>query len=130
MKSIGKFKTTQFGVVEVLQSNYQKENGPLAIQLVSVGDTDKDIYPGEPIAMLSINMPEYSERLAPDCFYLKNWSENMQIAADAIDSGLFERAKEFPEAYSGFVSAQAYRVKNLGTVAERSNATDLKPVDS
>ena len=63
---------------------------------------------GEPFATLSVNMPPY-DRLPDGVFFLKDWSENVLIAASFIESGLVERADDFEERYSGFVAADAYR---------------------
>ena len=75
-------------------------NGNTAVEAVSAD--------GEPYAVLSVNMPPY-DRLPAGVFYLKAWSENEQIAAAFIASGLIEPVADLPTRYSGFIRADAYR---------------------
>lgn len=66
---------------------------------------------GEPYATLSVNFPDDLVRdLPPDTFYLKDWSENEEIARLAKVSGLFERAYEIEDISSGFITASAWRI--------------------
>jgi hypothetical protein len=107
MKTIGTYKSKRFGVVEVVQGNYGGPDGPVAIQLFS---------DGEPLATLSVNMyrPECSQDsrdLPKGCFYMKEWSENELVAAEAKVSGLFAMRPDLPIALSGYVSAEAWEAK-------------------
>lgn len=109
MKNIGSFISRRWGKVEVLSGHYGDAKGPLAIQLIC-----KD---GEPLATLSVNMyePECSRDsrdLPPDCFYVKGWSENEEIAKEAWKSGLFLCRDDLPIARSGFVTAEVWQVKS------------------
>jgi hypothetical protein len=44
---------------------------------------------GECITTLSVNMPCAEHRLGPNEFFAKTWSENAEIAEDALASGIF-----------------------------------------
>lgn len=83
-------------------------NGNTAVEAVSTE--------GEPVAVLSVNMPPY-DRLPDGVFYLKDWSENAMIAAAFLASGLVEPAGTglFPTRASGFVTADAYRFMEVPT---------------
>jgi hypothetical protein len=74
------FTSRSFGKVNVLTSEYQR-GGKLAVELVAEN--------GEDIATLSVNMPEFSKLLGEGEFFAKTWSENGEIAADALASGIF-----------------------------------------
>lgn len=102
MKKIGQFQTRDWGMVDVFAGTYVSADGPLAIQL-----TDPET--GEPIARLSVNMDGFSEKLPKNCFYMKDWSENERIAADALYSGLF-RPVDYPWVEGPWTTARAYKV--------------------
>jgi hypothetical protein len=75
---------------------------------------------GEPLATLSVNMykPECSQDsrdLPRDCFYVKQWAENRDIAEEAWKSGLFTLREDLPIAHSGFVSAPVWQIKEQAT---------------
>ena len=74
------FTSRSFGKVNVVTSAYQR-GGKLAVELVAED--------GEDIATLSVNMPECSQILGDGEFFAKTWSENEEIAADALASGIF-----------------------------------------
>lgn len=106
MKQIGVFKSKAWGEVSVLAGNYLGPDGPLAIQLA--------LADGEPLARLSVNMyvPECSHDsrdLPTGCFYVKDWSENAEIAEEALASGLFKLCDDMPPASSGFVVAPVWK---------------------
>lgn len=63
---------------------------------------------GEPYATLSVNMPPY-DRLPEGVFFLKEWSENAEIAAAFVESGLIEVVPDVAPRQSGYVAAEAYR---------------------
>ena len=85
----------------------QYEGGGLAVMAYD-GDC-------EPYAKLSVNMG--GPPLPMDTFYLKDWSENADIAAALCASGLIEPAPEFPDRSSAFITASAYRfVRMFDTV--------------
>lgn len=82
MKILESFTFTSriFGTVTVTKSTYAV-NEALAVELFD--------NQGEPIAVLSVNLPEESYLLGPNEFFVKTWSENEEIARDALASGLF-----------------------------------------
>lgn len=63
---------------------------------------------GQQYGTLSVNMP--NDLMPPGVFRMKAWSENARLAEAAINSGLFEPV-DLPLAHSGFVSAEAWRIK-------------------
>ena len=75
-------------------------NGNLAVEAIAAD--------GEPYATLSVNMPPY-DPLPEGVFFLKDWSENAEIAAAFIESGLIEVVREVDARTSGFIAAEAYR---------------------
>lgn len=107
MKQIGTFQSRRWGPVRVLRTNYNGAHGPLAVVLQCAD--------GEPLATLSVNMyrPECSrdsKDLPADCFYVKRWSENEALSAEALASGLFVERPDLPEAESGWVSAPVWQL--------------------
>lgn len=107
MKAIGNFHSKRWGPVRVLRATYDGPNGPTAVVLQTAE--------GEPLATLSVNMyrPECSQDsgdLPVDCFYVKHWSENEELAAEALASGLFVQRDDLPVAESGWVKAPAWQI--------------------
>jgi hypothetical protein len=101
---IGRFSSAQWGVVIVERGNYVSADGPLAVRLLCEN--------GEPLTALSVNMyrPDCSQDsrdLPPDCFYLKTWGANEDLAAEAFHAGVFVLRPDLPPAFSGFVEAPA-----------------------
>ena len=74
------FNSRSFGKVNVITNTY-RHGGKLSVELVADS--------GEEIAVLSVNMPERSPLLGDGEFFAKTWSENEEIAADALFSGIF-----------------------------------------
>ena len=74
------FATRLCGTANVVTNTYQR-GGKLSVELVADS--------GEEIAMLSVNMPERSHLLGDGEFFAKTWSENEEIAEDALASGIF-----------------------------------------
>ncbi len=110
MNHIGTFTSPRWGVVNVLRGTYQAANGPTAIALT--------LEDGEPLATLSVNMyrPDCSHDsrdLPADCFYVKQWGENEQLADEAIKSGLFKQRDDLPQARSGHVSAPVWQLAGV-----------------
>lgn len=109
MTQVGTFKSRRWGDVLVFSAAYNGEHdGPLAIVLT--------LPDGEPLATLSVNMyaPECSEDsrdLPADCFYVKQWSENEDLAREALASGLFIERPDLPMAESGYVTAPAWQLR-------------------
>lgn len=101
------FKTTVYGEVLLHRSFYQDGGAP-AMTLIGI-----DEYPGEQIATLTVNIP--GARIACDEFLVKTWSENEQIAADALASGLFEDTGR--RIATGYVEAQVWKLKAQETQA-------------
>lgn len=102
---VGKMKTRSWGQVTVTQERYLGPEGPRAI-ILSLED-------GEPLAKLSVNVPE-SALLPDDCFYVKTWGENEELAKDAADSGLFIERMDLPRAVCGYASAKVWQIKQGG----------------
>ena len=72
--------TRSFGTLHVITGAY-RHDGRLAVELVHED--------GEPVATLSVNMPESAHLLGEGEFFAKTWSENEEIAEDALASGIF-----------------------------------------
>lgn len=109
MIQIGTFESKRWGKVRVLRGTYGRADGPAAIVL--------ETSDGEPLTKLSVNMyrPECSHdsrALPADCFYVKNYGGNEELAAEALASGLFVQRDDLPAASSGFVSAPAWQIKS------------------
>jgi hypothetical protein len=101
---IASFTSKQWGVVRTARSTYMDEDDPLAVFLLNED--------GTMLAKLSINMtrPECSQdsrALPPDCFYLKTWAENEELAVEALEAGLFVLRPDLPSSSSGWVEAPA-----------------------
>lgn len=75
------FNTTSFGVAKVQKTTYN--DGNLAINLT-------DSF-GSPLAKLSVNLPDNAYLLSENQFFAKTYSENSEIAKDALASGLFRQ---------------------------------------
>jgi len=110
VKEIGSFESKQFGKVTVLCGVYERDDGPMAIQLMCNTDSFE-----EPLAKLSVNMyrPECSHDsrdLPVGCFYAKTYGENELIAGEALASGLFRQRDDLPKASSGWVEAPAWEL--------------------
>lgn len=108
MKQIGGFTSHRWGPVIAWRATYGAADGPLAVLLLRAN--------GERLATLSVNMyePECSRdsrHLPPDCFYVKQWSENESLAAEALASGLFIERPDLPVAHSGHVTAPVWQIK-------------------
>lgn len=108
MKQVATHTLANGTKIAVFRSTYESPTGPLAIQLI-------DVEEGEPYATLSVNMykPECSQDskdLPPNCFYVKDWSENTGIANEMRTSGLFKERPDLPMAASGFVMAEAWEL--------------------
>jgi len=104
---IGSFISAEWGKVLVGTDHYGGKGGPLAVLLLE--------REGQHLATLSVNMyrPECSHDsrdLPKDCFYVKEWGENAQLAQEAYNSGLFLLRPDLPKAYSGFVSAPVWQL--------------------
>lgn len=107
MKRIGTFQSRQYGPVAVMRGTYGSHTGPTAIVLQS--------HDGEKLATLSVNMykPDCSldsRDLPRDCFYVKTWGGNEDLAAEAQASHLFLPRPDLPQAESGFVTAPAWQI--------------------
>jgi hypothetical protein len=73
-------------------------DGSLAVLAVDVE--------GLPYATVSVRMP--GEQPPEGVFFLKDWSENVGVAASLRASGLIEPA-DVPDQSSGFIVARAWR---------------------
>ena len=74
------FPTRDFGTMTVVTSTYQNGDA-LAVELVQED--------GEPFTMLSVNIPKSAHLLGPNEFFAKTWSENGEVAKDALASKVF-----------------------------------------
>jgi hypothetical protein len=74
------FKTRLFGTARVVTGTYGN-GGRLAVDIVDEN--------GESIATLSVNMAERADLLGEHEFFAKTWSENGEIAEEALASGHF-----------------------------------------
>ena len=91
-----RFRSRRWGLVEIQEAQYFEPADRIAIQLRAGG---------EPLAILTINLPD--EPLNPSEMFVKTWSENAEIAAEALESGLFvDTGKRVP---TGFVEAQIWK---------------------
>ena len=79
-KSDVSFSTRHFGTATVTTSTYQNGNA-IAVELVD--------QTGEPMAVLSVNIPNSAHLLGKGEFFAKTWSENEAITKDALASGIF-----------------------------------------
>lgn len=75
------FITRHFGLLSIVKDTYA--DGNLAILIV-----DSDY--GMDVATLSVNLPQHAHCLRHDEFFAKTYSENEEIAQDALVSGLFQ----------------------------------------
>ena len=75
------FSTSSYGVAKVNKTTYT--DGNLAILL-----TDEM---GGALAKLSVNLPEHAGSLGENQFFAKTYSENEELANDALNSGLFRQ---------------------------------------
>jgi len=74
-------QTTSYGVANVVTTRYN--DGNLAVLL-----NDKF---GSPLAKLSLKLPDCGLELGENQFFAKTYSENAEIAEDALASGLFKQ---------------------------------------
>lgn len=91
----GSMKTRDYGEVDIQEGSYS--NGRLALLLVKEG---------ERIAVLTVNIPD--KDLVEGEFFVKTWSENMEIAQDALSSGLFIDTGK--KVQTGYVLASVWRM--------------------
>lgn len=107
MKKLGTFPSKTWGTVHVTSTTYDGPDGPLAIVLL----TDD----AQVLAKLSVNMykPQCSQsstELPKDCFYVKNYGENTELAAEAAVSGLFQIRTDMPSALSGYIVVPVWQI--------------------
>ena len=74
------FKSVEYGVVKVSLFKYHDGDG-IAVRLFGEDNM--------PLAVLSVNLPEYNWCLKENEFFCKTWSENEVLASEALSSGLF-----------------------------------------
>ena len=109
MRHIGTFQSKRWGTVTVVAATYERADGPLAVILGT------DI--GEKLGTLSVNLyrPQCShdsKDLPPECFYVKTWAENEDLAIEALASGLFTVRDDLPVGRSGYVTAPVWKIKS------------------
>lgn len=92
-----KFKSKDWGEVTVEEVKYLDENPAFVLY-------DKN---GEELVVLSVNLPQEKDRLGPGEFFVKTWSENADLAREALASGLFiDTGKRVP---TGYVEAHIWK---------------------
>lgn len=95
---MAQFKT-RHGLVDVKLGRYG--NGRMAVQLVASND-------GEPIATLSVNVVE-APAPGPNQFWAKTYSENVEVAEQALASGHFkDLGKRHHLAYDAYAELWEY----------------------
>ncbi len=92
------FKTSSFGVARVKTTQYT--NGNLAILL-------EDEF-GSPITKLSVNLPDSAYLLNDNQFFAKTYSENEELAKDALASGFFKQTNTVVK--NGWVSCPIWEI--------------------
>jgi len=102
---IGTFESERWGAVKVWRDAYTIDNS-LAITL-TVWNRDPGL--DAPLATLSVHT-DASANLPPNCFYAKEWSENEELAAEALESGLFRVREDLPPVITGYTSADVWEV--------------------
>ncbi|MEO5368198.1 MAG: hypothetical protein H7831_17965 [Magnetococcus sp. WYHC-3] len=85
MDLIGKFESGEFGTVSVLFGKYPYSGEPQVLL---------ELSGGEALARLSVDLTDQGYVVSvvaerPGCFFAKTYSENREIAAEALASGLF-----------------------------------------
>jgi len=105
MKLIGHFQSARWGRVSVLRGQYREGQTAVALE-----DSD-----GQALTTLSVNMyrpasDQDSRDLPENCFYVKAWSENEELAREAAP--LFILRGDLPRANSGFVYADVWEIKS------------------
>jgi len=97
---IGSFESKRWGTVKMWRDAYLHDD-TLAVTLTTIG--------GEPLATLSVHL-DTSAELPENCFYVKAWSENREIADEAWASGLFKRRTDIPAGHTGLVTAEVWEI--------------------
>lgn len=98
-----KFFSKGYGWVSLSLGRYPGTDA-LAIQLFQVGDP-------ELLAVLSVNLPEFKHLLeSPSETFIKVYSENAELAAEAFAAGLFEDTGK--KVSSGYVTIPIWRLKD------------------
>jgi len=92
------FKTTSFGVAHVKTAQYA--DGNLAVLL-------EDEF-GSPLSKLSVNMPDSAYLLNENQFFAKTYSENEELAQDALASGLFRQTNTVVK--NGWVTCPVWEI--------------------
>lgn len=108
IKALPTFQSEEWGTITVHRTTYH--DGALAVKLTSMvkNTEDGDVFP-EPLSTLSVNMTGSTD-LPPNCFYAKDWSENEEIAMDAMASGLFKLRHDIKPVRSGYIIAEAWEI--------------------
>jgi hypothetical protein len=91
------FETTSFGQARV-SIGYYADNDAIAVELLDES--------GESLAMLSVNLPEEQHLLGEKEFSAKTYSENEELARDALRSGLFLDTGR----RAGFIQAPIWKI--------------------
>ena len=99
MKKDRAFDIRHLGKAHVILATYE-HGGNLAVEL-----EDEN---GEPMAVLSVNIPESSHLLREGEFFVKTWNENEEISQDALASGLFRNTGR---THDGFLRAPIWTLQ-------------------
>lgn len=100
LTTIGTFPSQAWGIITAKRTRYAE--GGTAVLLFA--------QDGEPLGKLSTNLGAPTRALPPNCFHLKDWSENAKLAEEALESPLFRLRDDLPEIESGFVSVMACEI--------------------
>ena len=116
---IGSFLSATAGNELAIYRGIYESNHALSIMLMGrVAGTWQSPY-----AILSVNMDHgqdhESSDLPPNCFYVKEWSENSKVAEEALASGWFQVREDLPISHSGYVKARVWEL-----LSERRHATE------
>ncbi len=99
------FSTASFGKVTARFESYTN-GGTMAVEIY---DEEDDF-----VTMLSVNLPEFQSELASNEFFAKIWSENEEIARDALASGVFKDTGR----RVGFINAPVWKLHATKDLSE------------
>jgi hypothetical protein len=101
--------TWKFGNSDIYFTLAQYDSGDMAVQAWLV----EDEFFAVPYARISINIVD-APKLAEGQFYLKDWSENAEIAQAMKQAKLIELVKGAHPVAAGFCSSIAYQFTSKG----------------
>lgn len=93
-----KFETSSFGTAHIKTASYP--DGNFAVFLVDDS--------GAPLTKLSVNIPESAHLLDENQFFAKTYSENEEIAQEALQSGFFVQTNTVVK--NGWVTCPIWKI--------------------